>query len=405
MTSYRFRGEQAPTMAQRASKFEATPTEGGGAEANVYLYDPIDSWGGDWGVSATEFGAALEQVGPVEQINLYINSPGGEMWDAMAIANQLKRHPARVVATVDGVAASAASLIAISADECVMGIGAQMMIHDASNIAIGNQADMLQMAERLDKDSNGVAALYAAKAGGDAEVWRTLMKAETWYTADEAVQAGLADRAVDLGDAPVSVAQSASNTIEQYKANFRYAGRDAARKTGWPARNQTPVSRPVNTTQEDSMSALTDGIRERLGITDPEITDEQMLAALDEALAERADEPGATSNNAVPEGMILIDEATLSTLRADASAGRQAHDQQVAQHREQVVDAAINSGRIPPARRDHWIAQMTADPGVEQIIAQMPEGLIPVGVTQGSSDNVEHNDEVLYEMFFGKKGA
>ena len=58
MTNYRFRGEQAPTMAQRASKFEAAPAEGGSAEANVYLYDPIDSWGGDWGVSAVEFGAS-----------------------------------------------------------------------------------------------------------------------------------------------------------------------------------------------------------------------------------------------------------------------------------------------------------------------------------------------------------
>lgn len=417
MSQFRFRGNEAPTAQQRASRFEAAPEDDSNA-ASIYLYDPIDSWGGMWGVSAVEFGAALETIGQVDQINLYINSPGGEMWDAMAIANQLRRHPARVVAVVDGVAASAASLIAISADECVMGIGAQMMIHDASNIAMGNQADMLQMAERLDKDSNGVAAMYASKAGGDASAWRELMRAETWYSADEAVEAGLADRAIELGqpEGVPSVEQSATNTIERYRSNFRYAGRQDAHKTGrsvgrLPAdrNNQSPVPGPVNTTHmEDSMSAFTDGIRDRLGITDPEVTDEQVLAALDEALAERADPEPDQNQNALPEGMVAIDEATLASLQADASAGRAARNEQVEAHRVAVVDAAINSGRIPPARREHWLAQLAIDPAVESVLQAMPEGLIPVGSLIGTADNLDAmNDEAMYQMFFGnnKRGA
>ena len=154
--TYRFRGDTPPTASSRASILAPEVTSDGIAE--LYLYDPIDSWGGWWGVSAKEFGEALASLpDDTTEIRLHVNSPGGEVWDAMAIVNQLRRHPARTVAVVDGIAASAASVIAVTCDETVMGVGAQLMIHDAWNIAVGNEADMLAMADRLAKSSNTLA--------------------------------------------------------------------------------------------------------------------------------------------------------------------------------------------------------------------------------------------------------
>lgn len=188
---FRFRGSVAP--APHTPIIDSIAAVPGEDEATMYLYDPIDSWGGEWGVSAKEFVAALGSLGPVSTIHLHVNSPGGEVWDGVAIMNALREHPARVVAHVDGIAASAASFIAASADEVIMGRNTQMMIHDARAIAVGPASIMRQVADLLDKTSTDIAGVYAAKAGGTAAEWRDSMRAESWFTAEEAVAAGLAD--------------------------------------------------------------------------------------------------------------------------------------------------------------------------------------------------------------------
>jgi ATP-dependent Clp endopeptidase proteolytic subunit ClpP len=188
--------------------------------ATLRLYDPIDSWGGEWGVSAKEFGDALARIPDASEIRLHLNSPGGDAYEGIAILNQLRQHPANVVVVVDGLAASAASFIATGADETVMSPNSQLMIHDAWGICMGPAADMSEMAGLLDKVSNNIADIYARKSGGDAKTWRKAMKAETWYDADEAVTAGLADR-VDEGPAV-----EAKNSFDL--SVFTYAGRDAA---------------------------------------------------------------------------------------------------------------------------------------------------------------------------------
>lgn len=215
--SYRFRGHVAPKEGIRASVLEAALEEG---VATMRLYDPIDSYGGEWGVSAKEFTDSLDALpDDVSEIRLHINSPGGEVWQGIAILNALRNHPARVVAVVDGLAASAASFIAMGADEVVMGRNSQMMIHDAWGIAIGPSATMRDVAERLDKVSDNIASTYVSKAGGTKESWRDQMLAETWYSDEEAVAAGLADRIE--GDA-----LKAKNEFDL--SVFQYAGRDNA---------------------------------------------------------------------------------------------------------------------------------------------------------------------------------
>jgi len=156
--------------------------------AEVYIYDEI----GYFGVTANDFVRDLRNV-TSSKINLHLNTPGGDVFDGIAIFNALKAHKATVNVIVDGLAASAGSFIAMAGDRVAMAPHSKMMIHEAFGLAIGNAEDMAKMAERLDATSENIAGIYAERAGNDATHWRALMKAETWFTDQEAVDAGLAD--------------------------------------------------------------------------------------------------------------------------------------------------------------------------------------------------------------------
>lgn len=217
---YRFLGrarqaDKTPIVAELTSKTDGTV-------ATLRLYDAIDSWGGSWGVSAKEFVAALDELGSqVTEIRLHINSPGGEVFEGIAILNALRSHKARTVAVVDGIAASAASFVAAGCDELVMARNSELMIHEAWGVCVGNAVDMRDLAARLDQLGDNIASIYAEKAGTDVALWRAAMHAETWYSAQEAVDAGLADRVADqVAD------EQAKNRFDL--SVFAYAGREAA---------------------------------------------------------------------------------------------------------------------------------------------------------------------------------
>lgn len=165
------------------------PSEG---PAIVSIYDEI----GMYGVSAAEFLAELREVpGDME---MHINSPGGDVFDGIAIYNQLRQAQKRgtVHVVVDGLAASAASFIAQAASpgHLEMAPHSQMMIHDGFAMAIGNAADMRELAAQLDKASDNIASIYADRSGKPAPYWRDMMRNETWLSDAEAVSVGLADR-------------------------------------------------------------------------------------------------------------------------------------------------------------------------------------------------------------------
>lgn len=162
-------------------------------EVEVWIYDVIgfDFWS-DEGVTAKDFAKELKGI-KESRIVVHLNSPGGDVFEGVAIASALREHPAEVTIKVEGLAASAASFIAMSGDQVVMSQGAMMMIHDAQGMTIGNAATHRETAELLDKLSDNIAGYYARRAGGSVKEWRSKMEAETWYDADEAVKAGLAD--------------------------------------------------------------------------------------------------------------------------------------------------------------------------------------------------------------------
>lgn len=162
--------------------------EGGSPAASVHIYGDI----GSWGITAASFVEELKTVDAAE-IHLFVNSPGGEVFDGLAIHNALRSHRARVMVQVDSLAASIASVIAMAGDRIVMSPHSQMMIHDAQGVSCGSPEELREYADFLDRQSDNIAAVYAERAGGTKLQWRKRMQAETWYFADEAVEAGLAD--------------------------------------------------------------------------------------------------------------------------------------------------------------------------------------------------------------------
>lgn len=174
-------------------------------EAEVFLYDAIvaDELEAEWmgGVAPQQFVPMLRDL-QARTIHLRINSPGGSVFAARAIEQALREHPARIVAHIDGLAASAATFIAMAADEIIIAPGSLFMIHNAWGAAMGNAADMLDMATLLEKIDGTLVHTYAARTGQSAEQLRGWMAAETWFDADEAVAAKFADRIADDGAAP-----------------------------------------------------------------------------------------------------------------------------------------------------------------------------------------------------------
>ncbi|MEV6879678.1 head maturation protease, ClpP-related, partial [Amycolatopsis sp. NPDC051128] len=178
------------------------------------------------GVSAAMVAEAI--AGHTGDLRLRINSPGGDAFEGFAIYNLLSRHPGQITVTVDGLAASAASIISMVGDTIEMSPASQLMIHDAWTVAIGNADDLRAEADVIDSISQIGAELYADKAGGTAEAWRGKMRAESWYAPSEAVAAGLAD--VALPGRHGNAAAPSEQDLEERAARgeFRYAGRAKA---------------------------------------------------------------------------------------------------------------------------------------------------------------------------------
>ncbi len=166
----------------------------------VLIYDEI----GAYGVSAKGFLAELGALPGGVPIDLRLNSPGGSVFDAVAIYNALKRHEGTITVWIDGIAASAASYIAMAGDEIVMPENAFLMIHDPSGAVIGTAEDMRATAEALDKVKGSLIQGYAAKSSKPDEDIATLMAAETWLDAKDAMDLGLVDRIAE----PVKLAAS-----------------------------------------------------------------------------------------------------------------------------------------------------------------------------------------------------
>ena len=219
-------------------------------ELVLYGFCGADDWF-DEGFTDRDVLDALSAIGRETDVTVRLNSGGGFTDAGKAIFNALKAHLGRVTVSVDGIAASAASIIAMAGDEVIMRTGALMMIHEASGITFGDADEHRRSVEWLERESAALASIYAEKTGGTVEDMRALMQAETWLTAAEAVEQGFADSA-DSEKARAVAAfdyRAYANAPKPLKAKARKENwsLDEARKAvasaaGNPRRKENPMT-------------------------------------------------------------------------------------------------------------------------------------------------------------------
>lgn len=359
-----------------------------GRTAEVLIFDYI----GFFGVKAEAFVREVAAL-DVDDITVRINSPGGSVFDGWAIYNALQSHPAKVTTIVEGLAASAASFIAQAGDRRIMRKASQMMIHNAWGVCQGPASDMREMADNLERLSATIAGIYASRSGGPQAPWIEAMNDETWFSPDEAVAAGLAD-AVD------DPAKDDATTNHFDLSIFNYAGRPNA-----PAPHIAASSRQAeDNRKEGAMPDLQDGLRQRLGLAEDSADDDTILAALDEALAERAESAGGDGEDtgaaqgamtadtlaaaAAEQGLAVVDAETFAQVRRQAAEGAELAARLAVENRERTVDAAIGAGKIAASSRDVWLAKLKADPTEENVLNGFPDNTIPVGEIGHNGDAV-----------------
>ncbi|WP_420720272.1 ClpP-like prohead protease/major capsid protein fusion protein [Providencia rettgeri] len=225
--------------------------------ADIYIYDEI----GMWGISAKRFTEDLISLGNINHINLHIHSPGGEVFEGIAIYNQLKNHNANITVYIDGLAASMASVIAMVGDEVKMPKNAMMMIHKPWGVSWGDANDMRDYADLLDKVENVLIPAYMEKTGKTKEEIEAMLGEETWLTAEECVEHGFANTVIEPVKAMASLSskrieefksmpKSLQNTLKNSLANPRNTITSNA-----PATEPAPQSQnPTNTQQPDTAS-------------------------------------------------------------------------------------------------------------------------------------------------------
>lgn len=173
-------------------KSEKVKMSDGASEDTIFLYDAIVSDDFYGGVSAINFAKTINAM-KADTIHLRINSPGGDVFAGVAMQAAIKNHPATVIVHIDGLAASAASVVAMAADKIMMADGAFFMIHNSWTFAVGNADDMLHTADMLEKVDISMSEVYASRTGQSIEDIRKWMGEETWFSANEAIALNFAD--------------------------------------------------------------------------------------------------------------------------------------------------------------------------------------------------------------------
>lgn len=219
--------------------------------AEISIYDEI----GGWGITAQRFAKDLKALGDnLKQINLHIHSPGGDVFDGIAIYNLLKNHPANKTVYIDGLAASMASVIAMVGKTIIMPENAMMMIHKPWGIQGGDADDMRKYADLLDKVENTLIPAYAEKTGKTPEELAEMLSAETWLSAKECVEHGFADQ---LAEPLVAMVSINSHKLEDYK-NMPETIKNMLLKPQGNAGSQAPQEPVAQTTVSQTQTVTVD---------------------------------------------------------------------------------------------------------------------------------------------------
>lgn len=301
--------------------------------AEVVIYDEI----GAYGVSAKGFLAELGALPDATPLALRLNSPGGSVFDAVAIYNAIKRHTGTVTVWIDGIAASAASYIAMAGDEIVMPENAFLMIHDPAGVVMGTAIDMRAMAEALDKIKGSLLQGYAAKSGRPQEEIAPLMAAETWLDAKDALDLGFADRIAE----PVRIAARFD------VGRFRNAPPVLVEGAGDAAEDEPSGNEAADVDPAPSESASDDDAEVAAG--------NDVSLNVDRPAAEPDPPPDADALPVAPDAASAVPIVDAATMRADVLA-----------HARAVVDLCRLAGQPHMAGRF-----LERDTGLEDVRAAL----------------------------------
>ncbi|WP_039901332.1 head maturation protease, ClpP-related [Leptotrichia sp. oral taxon 879] len=228
--------------------------------AELILYGSIgsDEYWDD--ISDKAFKQDIENLGDVENITLHINSPGGSVFSAVAIANTLKNHKAKITANIDGLAASAATIITSACDTVRMPKNALFMVHNPITFAYGNNQDMQKTLEMLNKVKNSIIETYLNKAKTDKETLSELMDNETWMSAEEAKEYGFVDEILD---------ESVEKEVIENKLIINNMAFDISRfKNFKEKKNQDPRIINISVNSTGSPEEIADKFRDILNLTE-----------------------------------------------------------------------------------------------------------------------------------------
>jgi len=204
----------------RADKAPGIRAEAG----KVYIYDVIDR---DWGASAK---ALIDALAPLagQDVALHINSPGGDVFEARAMVAAVRAHSGKVTTYIDGLAASAATYLALAGDQVHISDGSLFMVHNSWTLSWGNKHELRTTADLLDKIDGTIAGDYARKTNASAEQIAAWMDAETWFTAAEAQAAGFVDQIDGAADDGKAADKAARWNLSAYANAPKPAAPDQA---------------------------------------------------------------------------------------------------------------------------------------------------------------------------------
>lgn len=367
-------------MANRAFGFRARPNAAAPRTLELDVFDVVgETWDGE-GFAAKDLRTRLKDAGSIDTIRLRINSLGGEVWDGFASYELLRDHPARVEVTIEGIAASMATVIAMAGDRIEMAANADFMIHDPWTVTMGSAEDLEHSAQHLEQLAKNIAATYAARTGKPLEEVRQWMKDETWMSAQQAKERGFVDAIL-----PRKERAAAALTAEQVEA---YRAAPPAARALMLAPRLASVDAITASLETETPAAPAaeryemNPILKALGV-----------ASEAEALTLIATLMAITAKTSGPEALGVIEawktsaekgaraEAELTALKA-TFAKRQKEDADAEATR--LIEAAIGDGRLPPAKRAN-AESLYAKFGADALKAHL-DGLTAVARIDGKDD-------------------
>lgn len=332
-------------MSERTTRMPRFSAKASGKRGEIHVYDVI---GDDWfGITAKQVVDALEQFSKdgIEALDVYVNSPGGSAFDGVAIHNALRRFDGEKTVYVDGLAASAASVVALAGDRIVTGPGAMWMVHNPSSLAYGESADLRKTADTLDSLRDSVLSLYASRTGQNSDDLRRWMDAETWMDAATAKQRGFCHEVAEQEQSPETEPENAAD-FSLVLAHFKNApGRVAELLNRSRARASMRAANQEPPKMKKLLAAL--------GLTES-ATETEALAALDKHVALSAEVAKLTGETDANKAVAVLSATKEKAARADELTAKLSavEAEQKQAKLTSMLDEATKSGRLTPANRE-----------------------------------------------------